>query len=210
MSQHVRKGSLNTNRTHVEHLPHDQRHKQSFRPPASPPISLPSQQLTYTHSVPIIPTPASTAPPPPRPAIPTPTPTLLLLLLRMRIPAQRANDRAAQRPDAGPQQHVADDAAGAGAEEAVARLVRCLLLVLAVVVVVFVGVVVGVGTLRLLLLLGWVAVLWWGVAVRLLGVVAVGLWGRWLGVGVVLGMGLLLLLLLLVVRRHMSALRTYS
>ena len=102
MSQHVRIESLNTNRTHVEHLPHDQRHKESNSSPP-PPHQSPSllNKLTYTHSVPIIPTPAST-PPPPRPAIPTPTPTLLLLLLRMRVPAQRANDRAAQRPDAGP------------------------------------------------------------------------------------------------------------
>lgn len=46
-----------------------------------------------------------------------------LLPLSMLIPTQPAQDRRAQRSHAGTEQHVADETAGAGAEEGVARLV---------------------------------------------------------------------------------------
>lgn len=66
----------------------------------------------------------------------------------MRIPTQRANDRTSKRPDTRSQQDVTDDATGAGAEEAIARLVGLFLLVfLMVVVVVFIMWVVVVGLL---------------------------------------------------------------
>ena len=71
---------------------------------------------TPAHSLPVIVTPAPTSPAPP--AVPAPAPALVLL--RVRVPRQRADDGAAERADSGAQQHVADYAAGAGAEEAVA------------------------------------------------------------------------------------------